>query len=77
MKAASIFGNTAIDALKTTVRKDYMHSELEWFKDSRLIMITAHRRENQREPMHNMFRVIRRVMEEHPDVKAKKRMMQW
>ena len=68
----SIFvtGNTAIDALKTTVRKDYTHPELEWAMDSRLIMITAHRRENLGDPMHNMFRAIRRVMEEFPDVKA-------
>ena len=65
-----ITGNTAIDALKTTVREDYTHPELEWAKGSRLIMITAHRRENLGEPMHNMFRAIRRVMEEHPDVKA-------
>ena len=65
-----ITGNTAIDALKTTVRDDYTHPELEWAKDSRLIMITAHRRENLGEPMHNMFRAIRRVMEEHADVKA-------
>lgn len=65
-----ITGNTAIDALKTTVRDDYTHPELEWAKDSRLIMITAHRRENLGEPMHNMFRAIRHVMDEHPDVKA-------
>jgi len=65
-----ITGNTAIDALKTTVRNDYTHPELEWAQDSRLIMITAHRRENLGKPMHNMFRAIRRVMEEHPDVKA-------
>ncbi len=65
-----ITGNTAIDALKTTVRKDYTHPELEWADGSRLIMITAHRRENLGEPMHNMFRAIRRVMQEHPDVKA-------
>ena len=65
-----ITGNTAIDALKTTVRDNYAHPELEWAKDSRLIMITAHRRENLGEPMHNMFRAIRRVMDEHPDVKA-------
>ncbi len=65
-----ITGNTAIDALKTTVRADYTHPQLEWAKDSRLIMITAHRRENLGEPMHNMFRAIRRVMEEHTDVKA-------
>ena len=69
---ASIYvtGNTAIDALKTTVREEYTHPELEWAAGSRLIMITAHRRENLGEPMRNMFRAIRRVMEEHPDVKA-------
>ena len=68
----SIFvtGNTAIDALKTTVRSDYAHPELEWAADSRLIMITAHRRENLGEPMKHMFRAIRRVCDEHPDVKA-------
>lgn len=65
-----VTGNTAIDALKTTVREDYTHPELEWAEDSRLIMITAHRRENLGEPMKNMFRAIRRVMDEHPDVKA-------
>jgi len=65
-----ITGNTAIDALKTTVRDSYQHPELEWAKDSRLIMITAHRRENLGEPMHHMFRAIRRVMEDHPDIKA-------
>lgn len=65
-----VTGNTAIDALKTTVREDYSHPELEWAKDSRLILITAHRRENLGEPMKNMFRAIRRVMDEHPDVKA-------
>ena len=71
-KPESIYvtGNTAIDALKTTVREDYTHPELEWAKDSRLILITAHRRENLGEPMKNMFRAIRRVMDEHPDVKA-------
>lgn len=71
-KAETIYvtGNTAIDALKTTVRTDYTHPELDWAKDSRLIMITAHRRENLGEPMKNMFRAIRRVMDEHPDVKA-------
>ncbi len=65
-----VTGNTAIDALKTTVRLDYTHPELDWAEGSKLIMITAHRRENLGEPMHNMFRAIRRVMEEHPDVKA-------
>ena len=65
-----VTGNTAIDALKTTVRHDYTHPELDWAKDSRLIMITAHRRENLGEPMKNMFRAIRRVMDEHSDIKA-------
>ena len=65
-----VTGNTAIDALKTTVRADYSHPELEWAKDSRLIMITAHRRENLGVPMENMFRAIRRIIDEHPDVKA-------
>ena len=65
-----VTGNTAIDALKTTVRDDYSHSELAWAEGSRLIIITAHRRENLGEPMHNMFRAIRRIMDENPDVKA-------
>ncbi len=65
-----ITGNTAIDALKTTVREDYTHPELEWAEGSRLIMITAHRRENLGEPMRNMFRAIRRIIDEHPDIKA-------
>lgn len=71
-KAETIWvtGNTAIDALKTTVREDYTHPELEWAKDSRLIILTAHRRENLGEPMHHMFRAVRRIMDEHPDVKA-------
>ncbi len=71
-KADTVYvtGNTAIDALKTTVRGDYSHPELEWAKGSRLIIITAHRRENLGEPMHHMFRAIRRIMDEHEDVKA-------
>ena len=65
-----ITGNTAIDALKTTVRDDYTHPELEWADGKRLIIITAHRRENLGEPMHHMFRAIRRIIDEHPDVCA-------
>ena len=65
-----VTGNTGIDALRTTVMESYSHPELDWASDSRLILITAHRRENLNEPMHNMFRAIRRVMEEHPDTKA-------
>ena len=65
-----ITGNTAIDALKTTVREDYTHPELEWAEGSRLIILTAHRRENLGAPMHQMFRAIRKIVDEHPDVKA-------
>lgn len=65
-----VTGNTAIDALNTTVKSDYSHPELEWADGSRLILITAHRRENLGEPMRHMFKAIRRVMDEHPDVKA-------
>lgn len=65
-----ITGNTAIDALKTTIKPDYTHEQLEWAKDSRLIMITAHRRENLGEPMKHMFRAIKRIIDEHPDIKA-------
>ena len=71
-KAENIYvtGNTVIDAMKHTVKEDYTHPELEWVKDSKLIFITAHRRENLGEPMHHMFRAIRRVLDEHPDCKA-------
>lgn len=71
-KAETIYvtGNTAIDALKTTVKPNYTHPELEWAKGSRLIIITAHRRENLGEPMRHMFRAIRRITDEHKDVKA-------
>ena len=65
-----VTGNTVIDELKTTVRADYTHPQLEWAKDRRLILITAHRRENLGEPMRNMFRAIRRVCDEHKDIKA-------
>lgn len=65
-----ITGNTAIDALKTTVREDYSHEQIEWAKGSRLIMLTAHRRENLGEPMHNMFRAIKRIVDEFDDVKV-------
>ena len=65
-----VTGNTAIDALKTTVCEDYHHPELDWAEGSRLILITAHRRENLGQPMRHMFKAIRQVMDEHPDVKA-------
>ncbi len=65
-----VTGNTVIDAMQHTVTKDYTHPELEWVGENRLIFITAHRRENLGEPMHHMFRAIRRVLDEHEDIKA-------
>ena len=65
-----ITGNTAIDALKSTVKDDYTHPELEWAKGSRLIMLTAHRRENLGEPLYQMFRAIKRIVDENKDVKV-------
>lgn len=70
LESIYVTGNTAIDALKTTVKADYHHAHLKWAKDSRLILITAHRRENLGEPMRHMFQAIRRVCTEHPDVKV-------
>lgn len=69
-RSIHVTGNTVIDALKTTVRPDYTHPVLDWAAGSRLVLITAHRRDNLGEPMRRMFRAIRRVVEEHPDVKA-------
>lgn len=72
-KAASdiyVTGNTAIDALETTITPSYQHKELDWVGEDRLILITAHRRENLGEPMEHMFRAIRRIIDEHQDVKA-------
>ena len=65
-----VTGNTVIDALKTTVRPDFTHPDLDWAQGSRLVLLTAHRRENLGKPMHDMFRAIRRVVESHPDVKV-------
>lgn len=65
-----ITGNTAIDALKTTVSPDYSHPDLEWAKDSRLILVTAHRRENLGEPMCHIFRAIKQIVDEFSDVKV-------
>jgi UDP-N-acetylglucosamine 2-epimerase (non-hydrolysing) len=64
-----VTGNTAIDALSLTVREDYSDEITEWADGSRLIVLTAHRRENLGEPMHRMFRAIRRITEKYPDVK--------
>ena len=65
-----VTGNTVIDAMQHTVRKNYTHPELDWVGDDKMIFITAHRRENLGEPMHRMFRAIRRVLDEHSNVKA-------
>ena len=69
-KSLFVTGNTAIDALKTTVREDYSHPELDWARDSRLILLTAHRRENLGEPLYNMFRAIKKTVSENPDIKV-------
>ncbi|MFJ7727898.1 non-hydrolyzing UDP-N-acetylglucosamine 2-epimerase [Neobacillus sp. NPDC097160] len=65
-----VTGNTAIDALKTMVREDYSHEQLDWAAGSRLIMVTAHRKENLGEPMRNMFRAIKRIVDEYSDIKV-------
>lgn len=65
-----VTGNTAIDALRTTVRDDYTHPVLDWVGDSRLIMLTAHRRENLGQPLKNMFKAIKRIVDEHEDIKV-------
>ena len=69
-KTIWVTGNTVIDAMKQTVTENYRHPELDWAQDCRMILITAHRRENLGEPMRRMFRAIRRVLDEHSDVKA-------
>lgn len=65
-----VTGNTAIDSLKTTVKADYRHELLDWCKDYRLILLTAHRRENLGEPLHQMFRAIERIVQETKDIKV-------
>ncbi|MDF2855556.1 MAG: UDP-N-acetylglucosamine 2-epimerase [Neobacillus sp.] len=71
-KEESIFvtGNTAIDALKTTVKTNYSHSVLDKLGEDRLILMTAHRRENTGKPMENMFNAIRRLVEKHEDIQV-------
>jgi UDP-N-acetylglucosamine 2-epimerase (non-hydrolysing) len=65
-----ITGNTAIDALQTTVRENYSHPILESLGDDKLILLTAHRRENLGEPMRNMFRAINRLLDKHDDIQV-------
>ncbi|MDY0278370.1 MAG: UDP-N-acetylglucosamine 2-epimerase (non-hydrolyzing) [Acholeplasma sp.] len=69
-KSIFVTGNTAIDALKTTVDMEYHHELLEWARGYRLIIITAHRRENLGKPMENMFKAIKRILDEHKDIKV-------
>ena len=71
-KAETIYitGNTAIDALQTTVRETYTHPILEKIGTDRMILLTAHRRENLGQPMRNMFRAIKRLIEEHDDIQV-------
>ena len=71
-KEETIFvtGNTAIDAMKTTVRENYQHEVLDWVGDSRMILLTAHRRENLGEPMYNIFRAVKRIVDEFEDIKV-------
>lgn len=69
-KSIFVTGNTAIDALRTTVRENYEHPVLDWAKGSHLIVLTAHRRENLGEPMRQMFRAIKRIADEMSDVKV-------
>ena len=66
-----VTGNTAIDAMATTVKEDYTHKELEWVKENeRLILVTAHRRENLGDPMRHIFKAIRKIVDEFGDVKV-------
>ncbi len=66
-----VTGNTAIDAMASTIKEDYHHPDLDWVKDNeRLILLTAHRRENLGEPMRHIFKAIRRIVDEFPDVKV-------
>lgn len=69
-KSIIVTGNTAIDALKTTVTEDYYHEIFEWIGDSKLILLTAHRRENLGENMRSMFKALLRIVNEHKDVKV-------
>ena len=65
-----VTGNTAIDALTTTIKKDYKHPIFEWLGNDKLILLTAHRRENLGEPMRHMFKAIKRIVDEFNDVKV-------
>lgn len=70
LESIYVTGNTAIDALKTTVREEFNHELFDWLGNDRLIMLTAHRRENLGQPLKNMFRAIKRIVDEHEDIKV-------
>lgn len=65
-----VTGNTAIDSLKTTVKEDYRHGMIDWVGDDKLIMLTAHRRENLGKPLENMFKAIKKIVDEHKYIKV-------
>ncbi len=65
-----VTGNTVIDALSTTVSPRYTHPELDWVGENRMILLTAHRRENLGEPLRQIFRAVRRVVEDMPDIRV-------
>ena len=65
-----VTGNTAIDAMKTTVLTDYKNEIFDWVGEDRMILLTAHRRENLGEPMHHIFKAIRKIVDEFKDVKV-------
>ncbi|MFA6860145.1 MAG: UDP-N-acetylglucosamine 2-epimerase (non-hydrolyzing) [Clostridia bacterium] len=69
-KNVFVTGNTVIDAINTTVNPNYKNEILDWAKDSRLVLLTAHRRENLGENLHNIFKAIRQVVDEHKDIKV-------
>ncbi|WP_210132781.1 UDP-N-acetylglucosamine 2-epimerase (non-hydrolyzing) [Staphylococcus sp. GDH8C126P] len=63
-----VTGNTAIDALKTTIQKDYVSETISKYKDKQILLLTAHRRENIGEPMHHIFKAVRDIADEYPDL---------
>ncbi len=65
-----VTGNTAIDAMKTTVKEDYHHEVLDWVGNNKMILLTAHRRENLGEPMYHIFRAVKRIVDEFKDIKV-------
>ena len=65
-----VTGNTAIDAMKYTISNSYKNSLFDWVGDSKLILLTAHRRENLGEPMYNIFKAVKRLVNDNKDIKV-------